>query len=126
LDGQNEGEKMKGLLATVVCVTFMVGLAGLSVAGSIDSPGIPTVGSGMYTLQQIYDYLNSGTVASTPGMFQEPAEIPGPTMRTTKELYADIKAKMDLCTAGPGDVSSGVKFFCTQTGSWGVQTGIVE
>jgi hypothetical protein len=117
---------MKRLMTTVLGLTFMAGLAGMAVAGTIDSPGIPVSGSGMYTLSQIYDYLNSGTAASAPGAFQEPAGLPGPTMKTTKELYDDIKAKLDLCTAGPGDVKSGVKFFCTQSGSWGVQTGAGE
>jgi hypothetical protein len=117
---------MKGLMAAVLGATFMIGLAGMAISGTIDSPGLPTAGSGMYTLSQIYDYLNSGTAASTPGVFQEPAEIPGPTMRTTKELYADIKGKFDLSTAAPADVRSGVKFFCTQAQTWGVQTGTAE
>jgi hypothetical protein len=117
---------MKGFMATVFGLILMVGLAGMAVAGAIDSPGIPTTGSGMYTLSQIYDYLNSGTAASTPGVFQEPAGIPSPTMRTTRELYEDIKAKLDACTAGPADVKSGVKFFSTAEGSWGVQTGTGE
>jgi len=114
---------MKKLLMLVLSVVFAAGLCGTVIAGSIDSTGLPTAGSGMYTLSQIYDYLNSGTAASTPGAFQEPAGTPGPTMKTTRELYDDIKAKLDACTASPADVKSGVKFFSTVAGSWGVQTG---
>ena len=78
----------------------------------------------MYTLMEIYDYLNSGTVAPTPAPgFQEPVTSPSSTMKTTRELYDDIKAKLDACTASPADVKSGVKFFSTVAGSWGVQTG---
>jgi len=117
---------MKKLITLALSLMLMASLSSLAIAGSIDSPGLPTAGSGMYTLSQIYDYLNSGTAAPTPGVFQEPAEIPGPTMKTTKEVYDDIKTKLDLSTAGPADVKSGVKFFCTQPGSWGVQTGTAE
>ena len=114
---------MKKLIGVILSMLFLAGISYLAVAGSIDSPGAPSAGSGMYTLSQIYDYLNSGTAASTPGAFQEPAGTPGPTMKTTRELYDDIKAKLDACTASPADVKSGVKFFSTVAGSWGVQTG---
>ena len=77
----------------------------------------------MYTLQQIYDYLNSGTEATPAPSFREPGGAPGPTMRTTKEIYEDIKAKYDQCDATVADVKSGKKFFSTAPGSWGVRTG---
>lgn len=123
---RKDGGGMKKLMMFAVGLLFTVGLSCMVIAGDIDSPGLPTSGSGMYTISQIYDYLNSGTAASTPDAFQEPAGIPGPTMKTTRELYDDIKAKLDACTAGPADVKSGVKFFSTVAGSWGVQTGTGE
>lgn len=111
------------------CVVLAMGMAivwGLSqpvIAGDIESPGFPSEGSGMYTLEQVYGYLNSGTIAPTPGPFQNPSAGPGPTMKTLKQIYEDIKGKFDQCGATASDVKAGKKFFCTQSGSWGVQTG---
>jgi hypothetical protein len=121
---KREGEEQ--MRAIVAVIAGFMGMAGIAVGGSIDSPGSPSTGSGMYTLSQIYDYLNSGTAASASGVFEEPVGTPAPTMKTTKELYDSIKAKLELCTANPADVKSGVKFFCAQTESWGVQTGTAE
>ena len=114
---------MKKQMTLVLGVMLMAGLCGMVVAGSMDSPGLPLAGSGMYSIEQTYDYLNSGTVAPTPGPFQEPSGPPGPTMKTMRELYDDMKAKFDECPVAAADVRSGVKFFCTQPGIWGVQTG---
>ena len=117
---------MKKQMTLVLGVMLMAGLCGMVVAGSMDSPGLPLAGSGMYSIEQTYDYLNSGTVAPTPGPFQEPSGPPGPTMKTMRELYDDMKAKFDECPVAAADVRSGVKFFCTQPGSWGVQTGTLS
>jgi hypothetical protein len=114
---------VKRLPASVLGVMIVAGLSGAARAGSIDSPGAPSEGSGMYSLNQIYDYLNSGTAAPAPGPFMEPAAGPGSATKTFKELYEDIKAKLDQCDITPDNVEAGKKFFCTQPGSWGVQTG---
>ncbi|MCX6355136.1 MAG: fibrinogen-like YCDxxxxGGGW domain-containing protein [Candidatus Aureabacteria bacterium] len=117
---------MKRLMTLALGLMFFVALGGMVVAGSIDSPGAPSVGSGMYTLLDIYNYMNSGTVAPTPGSFQEPGAAPGSTMKTTREIYDDIKAKLDQCNATTAvNVELGKPFFCTQPGNWGVQTGKV-
>ncbi|MCX6354008.1 MAG: hypothetical protein NTZ78_03770, partial [Candidatus Aureabacteria bacterium] len=76
-----------------------------------------------YSLSQIYDYLNSGIKTTPVPSFQEPGTGPGPTMRTLEEIYEDIQAKFDQCAATAADMKSGVTFFCTKSGSWGVQTG---
>ncbi|MCX6355859.1 MAG: hypothetical protein NTZ78_13300 [Candidatus Aureabacteria bacterium] len=114
---------MRRLIAVVLSFMFMIGLSGLAIAGSMDSPGAPSSGSGMYTLQNLYDYLNSGTAAPTPGPFQEPGAAPSSTMKTISQIYDDIKAKFNECDATPDKVFQGTKFFSTQPGSWGVRTG---
>ncbi|MCX6355115.1 MAG: hypothetical protein NTZ78_09470 [Candidatus Aureabacteria bacterium] len=117
---------MRATLVIAVSVLFVAGLCGIVVAGSLDSPGAPTAGSQMYTLLDIYNYLNSGTAAPTPGPFQEPGAGPGSTMKTTRQIYDDIKAKLDQCNATTAyDVALGKPFFCTVAGSWGIQTGKV-
>lgn len=110
-------------MASVLFLIFVVGMAGSVIAGSIDSPRAPTIGSGMYSFQQIYDYLNSGIEATPIASFQEPGAAPGATMKTTKQIYDDIKAKMDQCTGTAADMAQGKTFFCTRPGRWGVQTG---
>ncbi|MCX6355619.1 MAG: DUF1566 domain-containing protein [Candidatus Aureabacteria bacterium] len=115
---------MKRWMMLVSAVMFSVGAAGAAVAGSMDFNGAPSGGSGMYSLSQVYDYLNWGTVAPTPGPFREPGVGPGSTMKTLKEIYDDIKAKLDECGATAADVKAGKTFFSTLSGSWGVQTGM--
>ncbi|MCX6353420.1 MAG: hypothetical protein NTZ78_00780, partial [Candidatus Aureabacteria bacterium] len=99
---------------------------GMVVAGSVDTPGIPSAGSGMYTLQNLYDYLTSGTVLTVQSGFQEPSAAPGSTMKTMKEIGDAIKDNFNLCAATADNVEQGVTFFCTQPGSWGVQTGTLS
>ncbi|MCX6355095.1 MAG: hypothetical protein NTZ78_09365 [Candidatus Aureabacteria bacterium] len=114
---------MRTTLVVVVSVMFSVGMAGMAVAGSIDSPGAPSAGSGMYSLTQVYDYLNSGIEVTPVPSFQEPSSAPGSTMKTLKDIYDDLRAKYIQCTVTADKVKSGEKFFCTQPGRWGVQTG---
>ena len=67
-----------------------------AIAKDLDSTADPAAGSGMPTLQELYDYLMYGVEPSTPGTFQEP--VAGPPvaskamMKTLKELYDDFKA----------------------------------
>jgi len=114
---------MKKLITVALSLLFTVGLSALVIAGSLDSPGAPSAGSGMYTLQNLYDYLTSGTALTVQTGFQEPTSGPGSTMKTTKEIGYAIKDKFNLCAATVDNVEQGVTFFCTQPGSWGVRTG---
>jgi len=120
------GVKMKKLITVVLSLLFAVCMSYTAVAGSLDSPGAPSAGSGMYTLQNLYDYLTIGTALTVQTGFQEPTSGPGSTMKTTKEIGDDIKALFDLCPVSSADVKSGVRFFSTQAGSWGVRTGTAQ
>ena len=77
----------------------------------------------MYTLQQIYDYLTSGAGLTVQSGFQEPASAPGPTMKTLRQLGDDVKSLYEQCDVTAAGVEQGKKFFSTQAGGWGVQTG---
>ncbi|MCX6356133.1 MAG: hypothetical protein NTZ78_14710 [Candidatus Aureabacteria bacterium] len=114
---------MRRLTVVIISVMFAVGMAGIAIAGSLDSPGLPSAGSGMYTLMDIYNYLNSGTVAPTPCPFRPPDSGPGSTMKNLKEIYEAIATPFPQCDATAANVESGKKFFSMQSGSWGVQTG---
>ena len=114
---------MKKLITAALSLMFMVGLSSLAVAGSLDAPGAPSAGSGMYTLQNLYDYLTSGTALTVLSSFQEPSSAPGSTMKTTKEIGDALKALFEQSEITAVDVAQGKKFICTQPGSWGVQIG---
>jgi len=118
---------MKKLITVALSLMLMVGIFGSVIAGSLDSPGAPSAGSGMYTLQNLYDYLTSGSALTVQSSFQEPTSGPtAGTMKTTKEIGDDIKAQFNLCDATADKVASGARFFSTVPGSWGVQTGTAQ
>ena len=117
---------MKKLMTIVLGLMVAVGMAGMAVAGSIDSPGLPSAGSGMYTLQNLYDYLTAGTTLTVSGTFQEPSAGPAGTMKNTKQIGDDVKALFDQGVATAADVKSVVKFFSTVAGDWGVKTGTMS
>ncbi|MCX6353744.1 MAG: hypothetical protein NTZ78_02425 [Candidatus Aureabacteria bacterium] len=116
---------MKKLITVALSLMFVVCLSYTAVAGSLDSPGAPSAGSGMYTLQNLYDYLTSGAALTVQTSFQEPTSGPtSGTMKTTKQIGDAVATPFALCaTTTAGNVESGKPFFCTQPGSWGVQTG---
>ncbi|MCX6355612.1 MAG: hypothetical protein NTZ78_12050 [Candidatus Aureabacteria bacterium] len=114
---------MKKLITVGLSLMLLVGVSGLAVGGSLDSPGDPSGGSGMYTLQNLYEYLTSGAALTVQTSFQEPTSGPGSTMKTTKEIGDAIKALHDQCNVTADNVELGKTFFCTQSGSWGVRTG---
>lgn len=118
-------EKMKKLMIAVLGLTCM---AGMAVAGSIDSPGAPgSAVSKMPAVGDIYNYLTTGTPVPTPGTsFTEPSAAPGSTGHTLTEIYAAVATPFPQCDAAVADVKSGKKFFCTQSGSWGVRTGTAQ
>ncbi|MCX6353730.1 MAG: hypothetical protein NTZ78_02355 [Candidatus Aureabacteria bacterium] len=118
---------MRTTLVVAVSVIFAVNLSRMAFAGSIDSSGAPSSGSGMYTLQNLYDYLTNGAALTVQTSFQEPTSGPGSTMKTTRQIGDDIKSLFDLCaTTTAENVESGKPFFCTVPGIWGVQTGTLS
>ncbi|MCX6355147.1 MAG: hypothetical protein NTZ78_09630 [Candidatus Aureabacteria bacterium] len=115
---------MRRLTVLVVSAMFAVGMAGIAVAGSLDSPGLPPAGSGMYTIDQVYNYLSAGTAPTAWSYFQGPATGPTvSTMKTMKQIVEAVQTPFAQCDATAANVESGKKFFSTQSGSWGVQTG---
>jgi len=114
---------MKKLITAALSLMSMVCMSVFALAGSLDSPGAPSAGSGLYSLSQIYDYLNSGIEATPVPSFQEPLAPPGPTMKTTKEIYDTLHGILSQSDVTADNVESGKKFFCNQPGSWGIRTG---
>jgi hypothetical protein len=125
VDNEKKGDaRMKTIiLAGLICA---VGMAGSAMAGSLDSPGPSSEGSGMPTLKQVYEYLTVGSPVTIAGSFEGPTAGPGSTMYTTKQIYEAVATPFPQCDATVSDVKAGKKFFSTQSGSWGVQTGTMS
>ncbi len=92
-------------------------------AGDADSPASPSGGSGMVTVNGLYNYLDSGEAPTESGSFQMPTTAPGSTMNSVQDIYTNTKAQFDQCNAEPDQVLSGVKYFSTDPAHWGPQTG---
>ena len=61
---------MKKLIFVILSLAMVfISIPGFT--GDIDSPGSPSSGSGMYTLLQLYNYLNYGTMPTIVTSFQE-------------------------------------------------------
>ena len=116
---------MKTLKAVALSMVFAAGIGGMVMAGSIDSPGAPgSSASKMPAVGAIYTYLTTGTPAPTPGAsFTEPSAAPAGTGHTLTEIYEAVATPFPQCDATVYDVSSGKKFFCAVSGSWGLKTG---
>ncbi|HEC85341.1 MAG: hypothetical protein DRR19_32950 [Candidatus Parabeggiatoa sp. nov. 1] len=81
--------KKRYLLSAVILTSPAI------LAGDLDPSSGPTdAGSGMYTLEDIYNRLN-GTEASVPSDFTEPTSGPGSTGKTLTEVYDKADAVMD-------------------------------
>ena len=116
----------KYMLIGVAIVVGVVLLASVVVAlaGNIDSPAGPTAAGGqMYTLEQIYDRIDDGTVATKQTTFQEPANGPGGTMHTLDEIYDLVGERAPVPKTGQttkyadgddGDLQKGVAWPSTR------------
>ena len=81
-----------GLQWTGIVVGVVMGVlfsAAMVLAGSLEPSGGPTAaGSQMYTLDQIYDLINNGTIVEKKATFTEPGSGPtAPTMHTLDDIY---------------------------------------
>ena len=97
-------------------------------AGNLDSPGAPSAGSGMPTLQGIYNQLQSGSTSAVSGSFQEPSSGPtAGTGKTLSDIQSVLPAPDNLNGASASDVLSGKTFWGLRTdGTWGLKTGAIS
>jgi hypothetical protein len=96
---------MKKLMVVALTLMVMLCFGAISFAGSLDSPAAPdSPGSAMFTLEDIYQYLNAGTEPikrTTP--FAEPSSGPtGGTGHTLDEVMALVKTE---CGGGSAPVA---------------------
>jgi len=80
--------RSKHILIALSVIAAMAAVAGVTLAGNLDPTDGPTEpGSQMYTLEQIYERLDTGAEATKMTQFTEPAAGPGSTMHTLDEIY---------------------------------------
>jgi hypothetical protein len=94
-------------------------------SGSLDAPAGPNAaGSALYTLESLYNRLDTGAAGSKRGAtFAEPAAEPAPTMYDLDALMAKMPAVDATNGAAPGDVISGKTYWGLTEAGWGLQTG---
>jgi hypothetical protein len=114
------------ILVAIVVLILGLGVGRLS-AGSPDAPGGPnSPAAQMFTLEQIYQQLVSGTVTSPMTAFTEPTTPPGVgTMHTLNEIMARAPAPDNTNGVTSNRVLSGTTFWGLNVaaGQWGVMTG---
>jgi hypothetical protein len=75
-----------------VVVVVLLSSAAMVAAGNLDSPSGPMDdASQMYTLEQIYDHLDTGAAMTKMTTFTEPASGPAPIGRTLDEVMSLAK-----------------------------------
>jgi hypothetical protein len=103
-------------MAAVLCTV------GAAYGGNLDSPAPPTdPGSAMYTLEDIYNRLDTGT-AGTQSVFAEPGAGPGSTGHTLNQVMSKAPAT-NANAAGAAEVLTGKTYWGIKSGEWGSQTG---
>ena len=119
--------RIRYILIVVVLLTLAFGVGRLSAGttGSPDSPGGPASDAAkMYTLEDIYQRLDSGA-AGTQNTFTEPAAGPGTTMHTLNDIMDKAPVADNTNGATTAEVLTGKTYWSLRTsgGTWGPQTG---
>lgn len=118
----------KTLSTLAILVALILFPAVTLLAEDLDSPAAPDeAGSAMYTLEDIYNRLDSGTQGSKrEGAFVEPGAGPAGTGRTLDEVMDKAPALDDADGATAADVKKDKTFWGLRSGEWGLQTGTLE
>ncbi len=122
--------RKKYMLIRLVGIVVGVLLSSVAVvlAGQIDSPGAPDSNGAqqMYTLEQIYDRLDTGAETAKMTSFTEPDSGPGSTMHALDEIMAMAPAADNASGAGAADVFNSKTFWGLTSGEWGTGSGALN
>lgn len=110
-------------LPLVLVLMAVTAVAVLAATGTTDSPGGPSSPAAqMYTLEDIFNRLDSGATGS-PATFTEPPVPPGTgTMYDLNDIMG-IAPAVNASGAITTDVLVGKPFWGLTSGGWGTQTG---
>ena len=110
----------------VIVLSIVVAMAAVALvvsAGDPDNPPGPPETTNSYTLEDIYDRLDTG-VDGTQSTFTEPSEAPPTgTMHTLNDIIAAAPQADDTDGAAASQVPSGKTYWSLRNGAWGLQTG---
>jgi hypothetical protein len=110
------------MMAGMISAWLAAGLP-LAMGGELDPPGGPDdLASAMYTLEAIYQRLDTGA-AGVRGVFAEPVAGPAATGRTLDEIMGKAPAQDDADGASPGQVLSGRMYWGLTGDDWGPMAG---
>ena len=123
-DGRTCKMRSRYILVGVVVGVLLASMV-VVLAGSMDSPEGPThADAQMYTLEQIYDRLDTGAESAKMTQFTEPVGGPGTgTMFTLDEIMAKAPQRDDTNGATQADVLINKTYWSRRTASWGHQAG---
>ncbi len=106
---------------STIIVLFVISFTGS--AGDLDSPSAPSnITSGMYTLDDLYNRLNTGAPGNI-NTFTESTQTPASQGYNINQIMAIAPQVDNQFGATPADVEYGKKFWGLTDGAWGLQTG---
>jgi len=115
--------RSKYILILSSAVAAIAAVAVVVSAGNPDNPPGPPETTTSYSLEDIYDRLDSGA-AGAQSAFTEPSSGPPTgTMHTLNEIMAVAPQVDDTSGATAAQVLSGRTYWGLQSGAWGLQTG---
>lgn len=112
------------LMIAILAMAFMMAAQPVF-GGDMDSPGEPSnPASNTYTLEDIYNRLDTGADGTQQPFTGPPAGAIGSTGHTINDVMGKAPAVDDTNGAIPADVKTGKKFWSIRSGTWGqVLTG---
>jgi uncharacterized protein (TIGR02145 family) len=115
-------------LAALACLVLAHTTLAQDVSGQLDPGADPAdAHSQMYTLEDIYNRLNTGAAGQKQTSFTEPAAGPADNQgRSTDDIMNKAPAVDDDLGARPEDVKAGKIFWGLRSDSWGLLTGTGE
>jgi hypothetical protein len=115
--------RSKYILIVSSAVAAIAAVAVVVSAGNPDNPPGPPETTTSYSLEDIYDRLDSGAVGMQSAFTEPSSGPPTGTMHTLNEIMAVAPQVDDANGATAAQVLSGRTYWGLQSGAWGLQTG---
>jgi hypothetical protein len=120
---------LKALPPLLLSKTFFLLTLSSSIAysGNFNSPaGTTNAASKMYTVNDVYNRLNSGAAGTNPATkttFAEPGAGPASSSYDLNDVMSKAPVADNVNGATAAEVATGKTFWSLQSGNWGLKTG---